>query len=387
MNQVTKNILGNQKPLRIGIDGRVLQDLQPSGIPNYAKNIITEILKIDKINRYIIFYNSFREIEKEIPKFDGNVEEKIFHYPNKFLEWFWKIIPYPKIDQVLKLDIFFSPHFINIPLSEKVKKIVTIHDLSFIKNKSYFSFQKNLWHWQMNPQNACRNFDKIIAVSESTKNDIIDFYKIKDEKIKVIYNGSKKIIGFATSEKEKEFLSNYKIERKKYILFLATLEPRKNIEGILDAFAKISCGNPDYKLVIAGKKGWLFNNIFKKALSYQLDDKIVFTDFVDEEQKHILFKNAVLFIFPSFCEGFGIPLAEAINYKLPIITSNISSMPEIAKDSALLVNPHNIGDLAAAISNILRNQNLKNILESKSLKGFSLDWRSSAYQTLEFLLS
>jgi len=379
--------LNKKTPLRIGIDGRVLQDLQPSGIPNYAKNIIAEILKIDNFNQYIIFYNSFREIEKEIPKFDGRVEEKIFHYPNKFLEWFWKVIPYPKIDRVLKLDIFFSPHFINIPLSEKVKKIITIHDLSFIKNKKYFSLKKNLWHWQMNPRKASQNFDKIIAVSESTKNDIIDFYQIKNEKIKVIYNGSKKIIDLVEPEKEKKFLLDHKIEMKKYILFLATLEPRKNIEGILDAFAKISSANPDYKLVIAGKKGWLFKNIFKKVLLYQLGEKIVFTDFIDEEQKHILFKNASAFIFPSFCEGFGIPLTEAINYKLPIITSSASSMPEIVKDLAILVNPHNIEDLAISISHILRNQNLRNVLKSKNPEGFPFDWKNSASQTLEFLLS
>jgi glycosyltransferase involved in cell wall biosynthesis len=381
------NNLSNPRPLRIGIDGRVLQDLQPSGIPNYAKNIITEMLKIDNINQYIIFYNSFRKIDNRIPRFNGNVEERFFHYPNKFLEWFWKIISYPKVDQLLKLDAFFSPHFINIPLSKKVNKIVTIHDLSFIKNKKYFSFKKNIWHWQMNPRGACKSFDKIVAVSESTKKDIVNFYNINEKKIKVIYNGSKKIIDLISPEIQREFLFNHKIEKGKYILFLATLEPRKNIEGILDAFAKINTNNPDYKLVIAGKKGWLFNNIFKKTLNYKINDRIVFTDFVDEEQKHILFKNASIFIFPSFCEGFGIPLVEAMNYRLPIITSNTSSMPEIVKDVAILINPHNTEDLSIAISNILKNQNLTNILKTKCLKSHSLNWKDSAYQTLEYILS
>lgn len=377
----------NNQLLRIGIDGRVLQDPQPSGIPNYAKNIITEILKIDNTNKYIIFYNSFRNINKEIPKFEGNIEEKIFHYPNKFLEWFWKAVPYPKIDKILNVDIFFSPHFINIPLSDKVKRIVTIHDLSFVKNKRYFSLRKNIWHWQMNPQKACSNFDKIIAVSENTKNDIANTYKIKEEKIKVIYNGSKLIYNDFDLEKEKIFLKKFGLEKNKYLLFLATLEPRKNIGGLIDAYAKIQKQNENYKLVIAGKKGWLFKSIFEKVLSYDLRDKIIFTDFVSEKEKYLLYKNALGFVFPSFCEGFGLPLAEAKNYQLPIITSATSSMPEIIKDCAILVNPHNTIELALAITKTIQNQNLRNVLKNKITNSTRFSWETSAYETLQYILS
>lgn len=387
MLKTTNERKNNNVPLRIGIDGRVLQDPQPSGIPSYAKNIIENFLKIDKKNKYIIFYNSFRNIKGEIPKFEGDIEEKIFRYPNKFLEWFWKIIPYPKIDKILNVDIFFSPHFINIPLSNKVKKVVTVHDLSFIKNKKYFSLRKNIWHWQMNPQKACSNFDKIIAVSENTKNDIVNTYKIKKEKIKVIYNGSRPIYDDIDFEKEKNFLKKFGLEKNKYLLFLATLEPRKNICGLIDAYAKIYKKSEDFKLVIAGKKGWLFKNIFEKVLKHNLNDKIIFTDFINEEEKHLLYKNAFCFVFPSFCEGFGLPLAEAKNYQLPIITSATSSIPEIAKDGAILVNPHNTEELAVAIIKTIQNQNLRNAFKNKLINSHRFSWETSAYETLQYILS
>lgn len=381
MNKESKN-------LRIGIDARVLQDPKPSGIPAYAFNVIKEMIKIEPKNKYVIFYNSFRKIEKNLPKFDGdNVEVKTYHWPNKFLEWFWKIVPYPKIDKVLDVDVFFSPHFINIPLSKKVIKTVTIHDLSFVKNKKYFPWKKNLWHWQMNPKTACKKFDKIIAVSEATKKDIINLYGIGGDKITTIHNGTRKIYDFYENDKRDNILKKIGLENKGYLLFLATLEPRKNIEGAIDAYAMIHNQIPQLSLVIAGKKGWLFKNIFEKVKRYGLQEKIIFTDFINEEEKHILFKNSSAFIFPSFCEGFGLPIIEAKNYLVPIITSCVSSMPEIIKDSAVLVNPHNISDLSKAILIASNNKILKKTLESKMTSSKENTWRDCASQTLNYLLS
>ena len=375
------------EPRRIGIDGRVLQDPKPSGISQYAYNIIKELSSIDRKNQYIIFYNSFREVENIVPTFGDNFQSRTYHFPNKILEWLWKVIPYPKIDRVLNVDVFFSPHFINIPLTKKVNKTVTIHDLSFIKNKNYFSWRKNLWHWQMSPKKMCKSFDKIVAVSDSTKHDLSRIYKIDEGKIKTIYNGARKIIDlFPDEDNELNFLKKLNIEKKKYILFLATLEPRKNITGLLDAFNLIK-EKANLKLVIAGKKGWLFKNIFKKTENYDLEQKVVFTDFINEEEKHMLFKNCSLFVFPSFYEGFGIPVIEAANYKVPIITSSSSSIPEIIKDSAILINPHNINDLARAILEVTNKKQLQNLLIKKENGTNDYSWRESARKTLDYILS
>jgi len=378
-----------KKTLKIGIDGRVLQDPKPSGITQYALNIIKGIAALDQKNQYIIFYNSFRKIENTIPYFGSNFQNRIYHFPNKILEWLWKIFPYPKIDKKLKVDIFFSPHFINIPLSKKVKKIVTIHDLSFRKNKNFFSWRKNLWHWQMNPKKICKNFDKIITVSHHTKKDLINIYKIPSEKIKVIYNGAYKITtDFSCNpEKEKSFLAQLNLSKKNYIFCLATLEPRKNISSLIDAFYLIQNRIPEKKLVITGKKGWLYNIIFKKIKKYNLQGKVVFTGFLNEEKKHFLFKNCSVFVFPSFYEGFGIPIIEAVNYKIPIITSSVSSIPEIISDAAILINPHNVNDIARAILEVVNNERVKDILRQKEKNMKEYSWTTAAKQTSECILN
>ncbi|HRY59841.1 MAG TPA: glycosyltransferase family 1 protein [Patescibacteria group bacterium] len=372
--------------LRIGIDGRVLQDAQRSGIPSYAYHIVHEIINNDSLNHYVIFFNSFRRIDYTILKFNQkNVEIKIYHFPNKILEWVWKIFPFPKIDRILNLDVFFSPHFLNIPLSKKVKKIVTIHDLSFEKNKKYFSLKKNLWHWQMNPRRVCKYYDKIIAVSESTKNDLENIYGIKKEKIKVIYNG-------ASFEKEiNEHLTNevflkYGVQKDKYILFISTLEPRKNIEGIIDAYSLIQ-KNSDMKLVIAGKKGWAYKKIFKKINKNDLYSKISFTGFINDKEKQILYSNAKCFIYPSFYEGFGIPVLEAKHHFLPTVTSFTSSLPEIVKNSAILVNPHSIYDIAQSIQFIKSNLQLSFILKKKMALIAKNEWDHSGKETLNYILN
>jgi len=373
--------------LRIGIDGRVLQEIKPSGIPHYALNIAREIIELDKQNEYIIFFNSFRKIEKEIPQIKGgNIEYKIYHFPNKLLEWLWKIVPYPKIDGLLDVDVFFSPHFIQIPLSKKVKKVVTIHDLSFLKNRKYFSWRKNFWHWQMNPKKICRHSEGIIAVSNSTKRDLVKIYNINKDKIKVIHNGQRDTVEDFSREDETETLKRMGLTNSSYLLFIATLEPRKNIDGIIEAYALIHNKYPSAKLVIAGKKGWLFESIFKKVKKNKLEKMVFFTGFVSEKEKEILLKNAAAFIFPSFCEGFGIPVIEAKRHRIPIITSSVSSLPEIIKDAAILVNPHNTHDIAQAIKIVLNNYNMRNILVSKSKKIDDFTWKDCAKETLDYLL-
>lgn len=373
--------------LRIGIDGRVLQEKYPSGIPRYALKTIEGILNIDKKNQYVIFYNSFKNIKNNIPKIKGtNVEEKIYRFPNKVLEWLWILFPYPKIDKILKVDIFFSPHFVRIPLSKKVKKVITIHDLSFEKNKRYFSFKKNFWHWLMNPKSSCRKSDKIIAVSESTKNDIAKLYGISKEKITVIHNGSEKSLAGINAKEEASLMEKYGLKKNCYFLMVSTIEPRKNIEGLIDSFiTSKEFGNK--KLVIAGKKGWLFKNIFIKVKSKKIDDKVLFTGFINDKDKETLLKNCSAFVLPSFYEGFGIPVIEAKRHSAPIITSSVSAIPEVIKDGAILVNPHIISDISRSISALGENDQLRRALVKKANLIKENSWEKTSSETLKYILN
>ncbi|MCK5332349.1 glycosyltransferase family 4 protein, partial [Candidatus Parcubacteria bacterium] len=182
---------------------------------------------------------------------------------------------------------------------------------------------------------------------------------------------------------------------KKFILYLGTIEPRKNITGIIRAFEKLKVGHfkmsstvKDCKLVIAGSKGWLCQDVFNLAMNSVVADDIFFTGFVDDEDKAILYKLAEIFVYPSFYEGFGFPPLEAMQNKTPVITSNVSSLPEAVGGAAIMVDPYNINELERAIENLLSDENLKNNITQKGIeqtKKFS--WSRCAEETLAILKS
>ena len=215
-------------------------------------------------------------------------------------------------------------------------------------------------------------------------------YKIDDEKIKVVYSGINSVSNIEPSEASISKIRNkYKLPEN-YILYLGTIEPRKNIIGIIRAFEELKKHNikKNYKLVIAGSKGWLCKDVFEVAKNSTVINDIFFTGFVDDEDKSILYKLAEIFVYPSFYEGFGFPPLEAMQNGTPIITSNFSSLPEAVGDAAIMVNPYNIDELARAMENLLNDDNLKNNLIQKGFqqtKKFS--WQKCAGETLEILKS
>lgn len=378
----------DSKPLRIGIDCRVLQQTNYSGIPSYAYNIINGITSIDQENKYVLFFNFFKNIRNVLPDFDKreNVEYRIYRFPNNLFEASWRFLSFPKIDKLLGVDIFFSPHIHSIPLSKKTKKILTAHDLSFLKNKNYFNHKSNLWHWFMNPKKMCRSYDKIIAVSESTRNDLVNIYKVPRERVTVIHNGVASNTPKIQEINEQDILKKFGVERGSYYLFISTLEPRKNIEGIIEA-VKILGDRLDRKILFAGKKGWKYKEIFKKAASKDIKDKTSFIGFISEEEKSALLANSFGFIFPSYFEGFGIPIIEAVKNKLPIVTSFNSAIPEIIKSGGIMVNPHFVNEISSAIYGLEKSSALRSKIIEKSSEGSFSTWEESARKTLDCILN
>ncbi|MFA7309092.1 MAG: glycosyltransferase family 1 protein [Patescibacteria group bacterium] len=373
----------NTTKKRIGIDARMLQEAYSSGIPEYAYYVIKNIILNNPDYTFVLFFNSFRNVSNIIPKDILEISEyKIFRIPNKILEWTWRFFPYPKIDTILKVDYFFSPHFYFIPLSKKVKKVLTIHDLSFEKDKRYFSFRKNLWHLQMNPKVMAKKADKIIAVSRATKNDLIDIYNIDENKIVVIPNA----YDFDTKSKDThnndlDTLRKWSLETNEYILFLGTIEPRKNVSMVIDSYLKSKLINK--KLVIAGKKGWLY----KKALSV-LKEKhpdIVFTDYITNREKEALFRNCYLFLFPALYEGFGVPVIEASSFGKSVVTSSVSSIPEIINQGALFINPHVTSYYTKALDLLIDTDNIKSLTPDTTKQDF-IQWKEVAQKTLESIV-
>ncbi|OGF28459.1 hypothetical protein A2331_05155 [Candidatus Falkowbacteria bacterium RIFOXYB2_FULL_34_18] len=357
----------NVEIMKIGIDIRSLMDCQYSGVSLYALNLVRGILKLDKKNTYKLYYNSFENISGRLPEFKyENVEVVNTGYPNKVFNYIMqKGAGQPKLDQLLDVDLFFMPHLNFASFSEKCKKIITIHDLSFVRYKEFFSVRKNIWHWFLNIKKTLKEFDVIVAVSENTKRDIVEFCNIDEKMVKVIYSGvDKKFRVINERDKLKAIKEKYKLPDK-FILYLGNLEPRKNIEGLIEAFDLLKDLN--YSLVIAGGKGWRYEKIFRTFEKAKNKNRIQFLDYVSECDKVCLYNLASLFVFPSFYEGFGFPPLEALACGTPVITSNSSSLTEVVRDGAVLVNPYNINEIALAMEAVLKDVDLQKKLIDRGL--------------------
>lgn len=381
--------------MTIGIDLRVLAKGARSGIEEYTINLLSRLLSLDKNIKFKLFYNAFNQAELDYDWLKmPNVELKKFRFPNRFVfDPAAKFLKLPKIDKLLGgCDIFFVPHFLLAPVSKNCRKAVTFHDLSFEYFPEFFSWRKRFWHASLAPRARVLEADKIIAVSQSTKNDLVDLYGAPAEPINVIYSG----IGGEFKQMPKKdcqaVARKYNLPES-FILYFGTIEPRKNLVGLIEAYgifrAKLLVSDTNSlapALVLAGSKGWLCNEIFAAAKRSLYAKDIKFIGFVAPQDKPQLFNLASLFVYPSFFEGFGFPPLEAMACGVPTITSHTSSFPEVVGDSALMVDPYNFGEIAWAMKEVLRDDNLKNDLILNGLervKNFS--WDKCARETLEFL--
>ena len=370
--------------MKIGLDVDSLT-IKSGGIGRYAVNLINHVAKIllnEGQNEIFIFFHH---------SFDRDLIHKHSHL--KFIDKYTNIksnvlrkgIFLPFSMRRLKMDLFHGLDHIGIPFlyeDKRCKYVVTIHDLITRIYPSKFTKKHRLVQNTLLPH-ILRKADRIIAVSNSTKNDIIKFYPEYAHKIKVIYEGVEPQFFPRSNHEIEKTLDKYNVDFR-YILFLGTVEPRKNIIRVVDAFIQLKQeGNIEQKLIITGRKGWLYKDIIEKINKTPFSQDIIFTDFVDDEDLPSLYSGSEIFLYPSLYEGFGLPVLEAMSCGSPVITSNLSSLPEIAGDAAILVDPMNVEEIVQAMEKLLRDRELRKELKRKSLeraKFFS--WEMAAKETL-----
>ena len=377
--------------LKIGIDIRCLMSSTRTGVGEYAYELLNAILKIDKENQYYLLYNSHTDVAEHTPLWpQNNIHYVATKWPNKLFNAFIKILGWPKLDKLVsrhnKLDYFFSPNLNFTALSKDIKHILTVHDLSFKFYPQFFSLKQKLWHWAVNPKKQCARADIIFTPSENTKRDITDYYHIPPEKIQITSGAISDIFDNPVIDKEK-LKQKYNLPNR-FILFLGTVEPRKNIIGLIEAFEKCYSLLPNsYTLVIAGSgRGWKNKQIYARALASPLRDKIEFIGYVEAKEKPALYSLAELFVYPSFYEGFGFPVLEAMACSVPVITSNRSSLPEITGQAAYLINPNRPQEITEAIIKMLTDEKLREHFKKlglEQIKKFS--WETAAKQWLELI--
>lgn len=377
----------------IAIDIRVLGNKVKSGIEEYAENLIPRLIQEGHDISFKLFYSSRKNT---LPYYDWlqrpNVKLYEFDYPNNLLFTSSRIFNRPFVDRMIGgADVFFSPHFFISSLSPSCKRVTTFHDLSYIHFPEHLTLRKKIWHnFQMIPEWQARFSDKIIAVSESTKNDLVNFYKIDPARIEVIYSGIRHHKSLTTYDVV-DFKRNKNLPDK-FILFLGKLEPRKNVINVIRAFDLFKSREHSLKqksdlyLVIAGDKGWMCQDIFKEAERSPYKLKIIFIGHVKDEERFLYYRAADIFIYPSFFEGFGFPPLEAMSCGTPVITSQNSSLPEIVSSSAIMVDPYDVSELELWITKLLGDKKLSELMAKKGVdQAFKFSWRNAAARTLEAL--
>lgn len=382
------------KNMKIGIDIRCLSEGRRTGVEEYSLNLLEKILKEDNDNKYVLFLNSWKKPKLEIDflKNHKNVELKISRFPNKILNFFLWYFNWPKLDKLIGgVDVFFMPNLNFVALSLKVKLILTVHDLSFEYYPETFSWKRRLWHIFINPQKIIRRADKVLAVSDSTRNDLIGFYKINPAKVETVYNGVGEVFG-RIDRNDSRLL---KIKEKyalpfNFILFLGTFEPRKNIGGIVRAYERMRQEGGSqlekYKLVIAGSEGWKSAKLKREIKKSSLAKDIYQVKFIDEEDKVFVYNLAALFVYPSFFEGFGLPPLEAIKCGVPVIVSDNSSMVETVGEAGILTDAFSADEIALAMKEFLIDKELKNEFYPAGIRqAQKFTWTKAAKKFLEIV--
>ena len=329
--------------MRIGIDARTLS-YEYTGIPIYVHDTIKYWNEKYTDHEFFLFSNRDFQLDFSLKRNWHIVIDK---------HRFGTLWVHHRLHKLLKeyeVDVFWEPmNFLPKRISG-IRYIVTVHDLAVFLHPEFGAITDVITE-RLLLKKSCRSADRIIAISQATKNDIKKYLGVRDEKISVIYNGDSPYTGKTPSYKnieQDEVLDRWNLKEKEFFLFVGTIEPRKNIETIVKAFEKFK-EKTSYlkKLVLVGKSGWKNSKIYNLIENSKFSKDIVLTGYVTEMEKECLYRNASALVFPSFHEGFGFPIVEAMSVGIPVITSRISSMPEVGGDAAIYLDESQISDADA----------------------------------------
>lgn len=372
--------------MKIGLDGNEANIKDRVGSGKYAFELLKQFSQNG--NHEFIIYLKDKPLD-DLPKESKNLKYKVFG-PQKL--WTQFALPL-KLLMDRKIEIFFSlshygPRFSNI------KYCITIFDLSYLHFPQLFK-KSDLYQLQKWSLYSIRNSSHIFAISNSTKNDMVGHLGVEPSKITVTYMGyDEKNFKPQSKDKITKIKKKYKISGD-YLIFVGTLQPRKNIERMVEAFASILNSSKfavhnksavNLSLVIVGKKGWMYDSLFAKVKDLNIENKVIFTGYVPDSYLSALISGAKIYVLPSLWEGFGIPVIEAQACGIPVVVSNVSSLPEIVGDSGLLIDPESTESIATGMHKVLVDQKLRHDLIKKgflNIKRFS--WQRCAQQTLAVL--
>src|SRR3989338_1672216 len=370
--------------MRIGIDCRNILNQEKgrgAGVGHYIYHLVKELTDLDKDNQFVLFFEQDdRNVAKEFKNQNSKIKITIlnskikipFFYSHIYVSW-----------KIIKERCDFVHFTANvIPLLYFGKSVLTIHDLVIYKNPDWFPEGQWLSRKVVVPV-SIKRATSVIAISETTKKDLIEIFKVESAKILVVPLGVD-LTKYQPLDNPNSII-NSRIQKfgltPPYIIFVGTIEPRKNLIRLIEAFQALSNSmelDSGYQLVIAGGKGWKYEPIFEAAKDNQ---EIIFTGYITEQEKIALMQGAEVFAFPSLYEGFALPVLEAMACGVPVVCSNNSALPEVGVEAVIYCSAEDSNDIARAISEALAKKEILSQLGRKHAENFS--WVRTAQETIE----
>ncbi|WP_181039955.1 glycosyltransferase family 4 protein [Aureitalea marina] len=361
------------------------------GIARYAKELYAGIRRLESEFNIVPVSTWSDRKGNDLNDFIESTGLNILPGGSKFLPLAWKYFNYPNVEQCLRSEVdlvhALSPGY---PLATRKPYLVTVHDIGPLTHKQFFT-KKDQWLMQASIKQAVRHADGIICVSHSTAKDLQNY--VQDtyredltDRIRVIHEGVDS--DFGQPVKTIEIPDIHLIDELKgrpYLLTVGKISPRKNLDLVLNSFKDLTLKFPDHQLLTVGGDGWDFQQVKQRAGEYGIQKSVHFLGYVSDELLKHLYAHTEVFIYPSLFEGFGLTLLEAMACGAPVVTSNISSMPEIAGDAAILIDPKNQHDLTDKLIQLLSDSTMKCYFREKGISRASdFDWQHTATKTLEF---
>ena len=371
--------------MKIGIDASLVVG-EKAGVGFYTASLIEALAAIDTNNQYVLYPFFYYIFHPEFKQFAAppasNFSVRFRHWPEWWVRYLWFHSPIPRHHLLGNVDVLHSTTFCS-PRRHPGRLVVTIYDVSFLRYPEHHT-EPNRIHCLRGTLEAALWADRIIAISHSTRRDLIEYLNIPADRIAVVHGAARKEFHPRSPDAAKARVEELWGLSQPYILTVGTLEPRKNTRRLIRAYGALpSDVRDEFRLVIAGGSGWLTSDIYQWAVETGLESRITFLGYVPDEHLPWLYSGSTCFVYPSLYEGFGLPPLEAMASGVPVIAGDTSSIPEVVGDSGILVDPLSESDLSASMFRILTDSQLSLELGDQGVRraeGFS--WEKAARETL-----
>ena len=372
--------------MRIGLDVTAAVT-QGGGIGRYTRELVHALVEVDEENEYR-FFSAKRPPTSPVPHplpAAPNAQSCPAPLDERWLYrlWYRLRLPLPVQWVTGRLDLFHSPDFVLPPVSGRIPTLLTVHDLSFVHYPEVYPPKLVNYLNRVVPWSIARA-SHVLADSQATKQDLVDVWQVAPEKITVLYSGvHERFRPVTDGERLTAARQKYQIGKQPYIFTVGTIQPRKNYQMLIRAFRPVAAQYP-HNLVISGGKGWLYEEMLAELTRQGLNGRVHFTGFVDDADLPTLYSGAELFVFPSLYEGFGLPLLEAMACGAPVISSDASSLPEVAGDTAVLLSPRDQAAWTDAMLELLAHPGKRATLVAGGFRqARQFTWHAAARALLE----